>query len=67
MTTIKSDRPLRPLPADQPGHRGLWHGLQLAAQTTERTTTMTTLKLTARYARYLVSTIAAVAFGMFYN
>jgi hypothetical protein len=34
---------------------------------TERSSEMTNLKLTARYARYLITSLAAIAFGMNLN
>jgi hypothetical protein len=60
-------RQAHPLPAHQPGHRRLWHRRELVAPTTERIPPMTTMKLTGRYARYLLTNLATVAFGIMVN
>jgi hypothetical protein len=57
--------PLRPLPADESCLCRLWDVNQLAAG--QKGSEMTTMKLTARYARYLLTSLATVAFGMTTN
>ena len=58
---------VRPLPAHLPGHCRLRDGYELAAIRLERIPPMTTITITTRYIRYLLTSVATVAFGLSMN
>jgi hypothetical protein len=56
--------PLRALPAHILGDCGIRTDRQLATYWAERIPIMTTITITTRYVRYVLSSLAAIAFGM---
>ena len=63
----QANHSLRALPSQLAGDDGLCHVLELVAPSPRQEDSMLTVRHTARYARYLLSSLATVAFLLGFN